>query len=62
MLFMVSTVRPGILDRGGSACLDSLCQFISGAWRFEPTRRWAVQAGSPSTRDLACVRQARDAA
>lgn len=22
-----------IVIRGGSACLDSLCQFISGAWR-----------------------------
>ncbi len=49
-------------ERGGSACLDSFCRFISSAWWFEPTQRWAVQAGSPSTRDRACVRQARDAA
>ena len=47
---------------GGSGCLDSFCQFISGAWRMRPTRRWAVQAGCHSTRDRACVRQARDAA
>jgi len=50
------------LVRGGSGCLDSFCEFISGAWRMRPTRRWAVQAGYDSTRDRACVRQARDAA
>ena len=51
-----------LMSRGGSGCLDSFCQFISGAWRMRPTRRWAVQAGCHSTRDRACVRQARDAA
>ena len=49
-------------ERGGSAWLDSFCEFISGAWRLTPTRSWAVQADSPSTRDRACVRQARGAA
>jgi hypothetical protein len=38
-------------SRSGSACLDGFGQFISGAWRVEPTRRGAVQTGSPSTRD-----------
>ena len=49
-------------ERGGSGCLDSFCPFISGIWLYAPTRRWAAKAGSPSTRDRACVRQARDAA
>lgn len=48
--------------RGGSGCLDSFWQFISGAWRCTPTRQWAVQAGCHSTRDRVCVRQAHDAA
>jgi len=48
--------------RGGSACLDSFCQFISGTWRCAPTRQWAVQVGCHSTRDRACVRQGHDAA
>ena len=46
-----------LVVRGGSACLDSLCQFISGAWRFGPMQWKAVQAGVPSTRDRACVCQ-----
>ena len=49
-------------QRGGSGWLDSLFQFISGAWRLKPTQQQAVQADSPSTRDRACGRQARDAA
>lgn len=48
--------------RGGSGCLDRFCPFISGAGPYAPTRPWAGQAGCPSTRDRACVRQARDAA
>lgn len=49
-------------NRGGSGSLDRIFHFISGAWRYPPTQPWAVQVCSPSTRDRACVRQARDAA
>lgn len=58
--FTIPEMAP--IVRGGSGCLDSFCQFISGAWRLGPTQRKAAQAGAPSTRDRACVRQARDAA
>ncbi len=33
-----STLRFQTVERGGSACLDSFRQLLSGAWRFEPTR------------------------
>jgi len=59
------TSRDGTLYtvvRGGSGSLDRIFHFISGAWRYPPTQPWAVQGCSPSTRDRACVRQARDAA
>jgi len=49
-------------NRGGSGCLDSLCQFISGAWRMMPTRRHAVQAGDHYTCPPACVPPTRDVA
>ena len=49
-------------QRGGSGCLDSLCQFISGAWRMMPTRRHAVQAGDHYTCPPACVPPTRDVA
>jgi glutathione S-transferase len=61
-LFVDYNLSDVLGNRSGFASLDSLCQFISGTWRVEPTQRKAVRAGSPSTRDRACVRQARDAA
>ncbi|TKB55879.1 MAG: hypothetical protein E8D50_00915 [Nitrospira sp.] len=30
---VVGSANQFLSRRGGSACLDSLCQFISGAWR-----------------------------
>ncbi len=38
------------VPRGGSACLDRFCQFISGAWRCAPTRRWPCRLVFQNTR------------
>jgi multidrug efflux pump subunit AcrB len=56
------TVAIAKQGRGGSGSLDRIFHFISGAWRYLSTQPRAVQVCSPSTRDRACVRQARDAA